>query len=137
MRFWRIVAGHRETPEDEEVKSMLLGDWLRNNYVAIGHRRTHPLYREFIAIKKNDKVVVTTDGYIWALGTVTNDELIPMRRTAHLYPHKKEVIWNKVMKLSYASFPSPLRNKLGYQKAINELRPDDWTTLLLYIHLNL
>jgi len=41
MQYWKIVAGHRGKDPDE-VKSVILGDWLRKNYVSIGWKKTHP-----------------------------------------------------------------------------------------------
>jgi len=46
LRYWKIVSGHKEKTPDE-VKSVMLGDWLRNNYISIGWGAEYPQHRVF------------------------------------------------------------------------------------------
>src|SRR6266568_8613029 len=71
---WRIVAAHPVPRSEIQYKSLHLGDWLRRNYISIGFDRkpqdpSMVRFRE--KMKKGDRIVVTTDGYIWAFGEIT------------------------------------------------------------------
>ena len=133
MKYWRIVAGHMRKNESDSVKSMMLGDWLRRGYVAIGHGRTHPLTKKFYRMRENDKVVVTTNGFVWALGTIVGNVKHPKPTWYQRYPFTRKVIWSKVTRVSYKSLPETLRNKLGYRPAMVELDPPDWETLRMSV----
>ena len=133
LRYWKIVAGHKEKTPDE-VKSVMLGDWLRNNYIAIGwgeENSQHRVFRDDMNI--GDKVVVVTDGLIWALGEITGDfESLTLPKESALYEHRRNVFWYKITKLSYRNIPKALKNKLSGSRAINELNCDQWESLIIY-----
>lgn len=135
MNYWRIVAGHPEPGQPDDVKSVQLGDWFRKNYVAIGHKRSHPLHQTFkYEVMNGDQIVVTTDRHVWAIGTIVSDEVrkrVP--NGSYLYPYRREVAWSRLMKVPHSRFPGPLRRKLGIQQAISPLSAEDWTTLLSFI----
>jgi len=135
LKYWRIVAGHPERGQPDDVKSVQLGDWLRKDYIAIGHRKSHQLHKTFRDDAEiGDQVVVTTDRHIWALGTIAGNEIekdIP--KGSYLYSYRRDVVWSKLMKVPHTRFPDALRRKLGIQQTISELTPDDWATLLLFV----
>jgi hypothetical protein len=131
MQYWKIVAGHKEKDPDE-IKSVILGDWLRHNYVAIGYDETTPQGKAFKDdIHLGDRIVVVTNGFVWGLGIIESEmKSVPLARDSHLYPYQRKVTWNKVTKVAYKNFPKSLYNKLKTTKALVRLRPDDWETLL-------
>ena len=133
MRYWKIVAGHRERTPDE-IKSVMLGDWLRNNYIAIGWGEDNPQHRVFKDdMKIGDRVVVVTDGFIWALGEITgNFESVTLPEGSALYEYRKNVFWYKITKLSYKNLPKTLKNKLSGSRTINELSSNQWESLIIY-----
>lgn len=133
MRFWRIVAGHRERDPDE-VKSVVLGDWLRHNYISIGWTEPDPQFRVFRNMRVNDKVIAYTDGHVWAIGTITGEVTTKrLREDSLLYEHARAVKWDKITKISYRKFPKPLKNKLRARRAVNELPPHEWGTFVSYL----
>jgi hypothetical protein len=134
LQYWKIVAGHREKDPDE-TKSLVLGDWLRHNYIAIGWEKDTPQGKTFIRdMQAGDQVVVVTDGYVWALGTI-EDEMknVNLTRNSHLYSNQRKVTWSKITKVEYRGFPKFLYNKLKLSKALNKLNREDWETLLTCI----
>lgn len=134
LQYWKIVAGHKERDPDE-TKSLLLGDWLRHNYVAIGWERNSPQGKDFMRkMEIGDQVVVVTDGYVWALGTI-EDEMneVDLSKNSHLYPNQRRVTWSRIAKAEYKSFPRFLYNKLKHPKALSRLNHEDWETLLTCI----
>lgn len=134
MRYWKIVAGHRERREQapDDIKSILLGDWLRKNYIAIGWGEDNPQHRVFRdEMKIGNKVVVVTDGFIWAIGAITGEfEKSKLPQGSRLYEFQREVVWYKITKLSYSNFERPLKNKLGANHTINELSSDQWESIV-------
>jgi len=126
LRFWRIVAGHRG------AKSMILGDWLRNNYISIGWEDPdQPSRRRFDEMQIGDRIVVVTDGCIFAIGQILSD--LYEKEEPGLYPYRRDVMWYKVTKIKYDEFPEVLRNKLSHRHALLELRKDEWETLVLLV----
>jgi hypothetical protein len=85
-------------------------------------------------MQASDQVVVVTDGYVWALGTI-EDEMknVDLTRNSHLYPNQRKVTWSKITKVEYKGFPRFLYNKLKLPKALNLLNREDWETLLTCI----
>ena len=136
-KFWKIVAGHKEARENapDDIKSILLGDWLRYNYVAIGWGADNPQHRVFKEdMHEGDGVVVVTDGFIWAIGSITGEfKEKKLPEGSQLYPFQKGVVWYKVTKLSYDNFEKPLKNKLGANRTINELTADQWESIAIRI----
>ena len=135
MKHWRIVAGHWDPNDTDETKSVMLGDWIRHNYVSIGYPKKHVQYKTFEEkVQINDKIVVTTSGHVWALGTVTSDLYHKeVSAKSYLYPHRRDVIWSTVTKVPFKGFPKTLKNKLGLLRGINPLTPEDWETLLMFV----
>jgi len=133
MGYWKIVAGHKERTPDE-VKSVMLGDWLRHNYIAIGWGKDNPQHRVFRdKVKIGDKVVVVTDGFIWALGEITGTfKAVPLPEKSNLYEFRKDVVWLKVTKLSCKQLPKSIKNKLTLKRAINKLNPSEWESIAVY-----
>ncbi|MGP8057908.1 MAG: hypothetical protein ACLP9K_09945 [Nitrososphaerales archaeon] len=135
MNHWRIVSGHWNPKDTDETKSVILGDWLRHNYVSIGYGKKDVQYLTFKdKVKVDDKIVVTTDGYVWALGTVVSEIYDKeVSSNSYLYEHRRDVVWSTVTKVRFTAFPKSLRNKLGLLRGINFLKPEDWETLLMFV----
>lgn len=126
MRFWRIVAGH------PEAKSIILGDWLRKDYISIGwDDPNQPSRRRFDEMEIGDRVVVTTDGCIFAIGEIISD--LYEKEELNLYSYRRDVIWYKVTKIKYDKFTDSLRNKLSNPHTVLELSKDEWETLVLHL----
>lgn len=124
MRFWRIVAGH------PEAKSIILGDWLRKDYVSIGWEDpTQVSRRRFNEMQIGDRVVVVTDGCIFAIGEIRGD--LYEKDEPDVYPYRKDVTWYKVTRAKYDVFPEALRNKLSNPHTVLELTPEEWQTLIM------
>jgi hypothetical protein len=123
LQYWKIVAGHREKDPDE-TKSVILGDWLRHNYVAIGWKKNTSQGKTFIRdMQIGDQVVVVTNGYVWALGTIEDEaKNVDSTKNSHLYPNQRQVTWSKITKMEYRNFPKFLYNKLKHPKALKLLK---------------
>ena len=128
------MAGHREK-DPVETKSVILGDWLRHNYIAIGWEKNTSQGKTFIReMQAGDQVVVVTDGCVWALGTIEDEvRKVDLTRNSHLYPNQRRVTWSRITKVEYRYFPKFLYNKLKLPKALNKLNREDWETLLTCI----
>jgi len=128
LQFWKIVAGWRD------YKSVVLGGWLRHNYVSIGFKGNTPQGKAFKEeMQKGDKIVVVSGGFVWALGVVESDMKIAGKGShpySDPYPYRRKVTWTKVCKVVYKDFPISLYNKLKSPKALVKLGPEDWQTLL-------
>ena len=72
-----------------------------------------------------------TDKHIWAIGEITGN-LYP-KDEAELYRYRRNVIWYKVIRLSYDSFPDSLKNKLRNPHTIMPLEKNDWETIIASI----
>src|SRR2546425_575177 len=135
QNVWRIVSGDPVPRSEVQSKSLHLGDWLRRNYVSLGFdkkNRQNPSMNRFRdEMKEGDRVVVTTDGFLWALGEITG----PMyeKDEPELYSNRRDVLWYKVTKKEVRSFPRALKNKLSQQHTVVPLEERDWTTLLAYL----
>ena len=107
----------------------------RKNYVAIGWSEGNPQHKVFRdEMKVDDRVVVVTDGFIWAIGAITGEfERAKLPEGSRLYEFQKEVVWYKVAKLSYSNFEKSLRNKLGANRTINELNSEQWESIVARI----
>ena len=135
MNYWRIVAGHpREPSEEIAAKSIHLGDWLRRNYISIGFENV-PTEQPQISRKRfyeemqiGDKVAVTTDGYLWALGEIASE--VYDKQEPDLYNHRRDVVWYKITKANVRSFPQSLANKLSNPNTVMPLDNNDWDTLV-------
>ena len=134
MQYWKIVAGHSGKVPDE-VKSLILGDWLRRDYVSIGIDPEESQGRTFREeIKVDDKIVVVSSGYVWALGTIEGEAReVNLPSGSNLYSCQRKVTWSRVVKVAYRQFPSYLYNKLKLRKTLNKLDFEDWETLLTCI----
>lgn len=135
LNHWRIVAGHKERDQPDDVKSVQLGDWLRKNYIATGHGKGHFLHKVFSEkMRIGDQVVVTTDAHLWAIGIVTSDVYRKkVSSDSYLYEFRRDVVWGKLMKIPHSRFPDSLRRKLGIEQALSSLTDDDWATLLIFV----
>jgi hypothetical protein len=131
MQYWKIVAGHREKDPDE-TKSVILGDWLRHDYIAIGWEETTPqgkMFKNEMCI--GDRVVVVSDGFVWALGVIESDMKVALlEKDSHLYPYQRRVTWTKVTKRAYNNFPKRLYNILKTPKALVKLKAEGWENLI-------
>ena len=129
MKFWRIVAGN------PEIKSLILGEWLRLNYISVGYERLHDADRSqrqlFTNMEKGDKVVVVTDGCIWAVGEIAGKPYEKDEPPA--YKNRKNVVWYKITRVRYDGLPEKLQNKLTNQPSIRRLSNDEWQTIVLHI----
>ena len=136
-QYWKIVAGHWELREHatDDIKSISLDDWHRRNHVAIGSGAGNPQHRVFKEkMSVGDGVVVVTDGFIWAIGSISGEfKEKKLPEGSQLYPFQREVVWYKVAKLSYENFEKSLKNKLGANRAINELSADQWESITICI----
>jgi hypothetical protein len=132
-RYWRIIAGHPKRKDDRiEPKSIILGDWLRNDYVSIGWEDPQQVSRRrFDEMKIGDKVVAITDKHIWAIGEIAGD--LYEKEVEELYPYRRNVIWYKITRLSYENFPVSLKNKLRSPHSVMELDKNDWETILAHL----
>ena len=130
MQYWKIVAGHRGKDPDE-VKSVILGDWLRKNYVSIGWEEDTPqgkAFREEMSV--GDRVVVVSDGFVWALGIIEGGaKNVALDEDSLLYSCQRKVTWLKVTKTAYKFFSKRLYNKLKTPKALVRLQAEDWEVL--------
>jgi len=133
--FWRIVAGHPLPKSEVQAKSLHLGDWLRRGYVSIGFdardQRNPSMKRFRDEMKTRDKLVVTTDGYLWAVGEVVG----PMytKSEPRLYPNRRDVVWYKVTRKQVRSFAPSLRNKLSQPHTVIPLEMEDWHSIVASI----
>ena len=130
-RYWRIVAGHpREPSEEIEAKSIHLGDWLRRDYVSLGFedRQQISMKRFYDEMKIGDKVAVTTDGYLWAIGEIASE--VYDKEETGLYRHRRNAVWYRVTRAEVKSFPESLRNKLANPHTVMPLDSNDWNTLV-------
>jgi len=67
MRFWRIVAGH------DVAKSIILGDWLRKDYVSLEFGPEDKMTKKLEGMEIGDKVVVVSEGHVYAVGEIAGD----------------------------------------------------------------
>jgi hypothetical protein len=132
-RYWRIVAGHPKQRDDRiQPKSIILGDWLRRDYISIGFEDPRQVSRKrFNEMEVGDKVVVVTDKHIWAVGEIAED--VYEKEEEELYRYRRNVVWYKITRLSYDNFPVSLKNKLRNPHTIMELNKDEWETILAYL----
>ena len=130
--YWRIVAGDPVPRSKVQSKSLHLGDWLRRNYVSVGfglRNRTNPSIKRFRdEMQPGDKVAVTTDGYLWAIGEIIGS--IYEKDEPELYGNRRNVMWYKVTRFPIKTFPSSLRNKLSQQHTVVPLEGEDWSTII-------
>ena len=131
--YWRIVAGHPKRRDERiEPKSIILGDWLRHDYVSIGWEDPRQISRRrFDEMQIGDKVVAVTDKHIWAMGEINGD--LYEEEDEELYRYRKNVIWYKITRLGYDNFPVSLKNKLRSPHAVMELDRNEWETILAYL----
>lgn len=138
MNYWRIVAGHpREPSEEIDSESIHLGDWLRRSYISIGNENV-PAEQAQISRKRfyeemqiGDKVAVTTDGYLWALGEITSE--VYDKQEKYLYDHRRDVVWYNITKENFKSYPQSLESKLSNPNTLMPLDSNDWDTLVAYL----
>lgn len=92
IHYWRIVSGHRKEKDDRlEPKSIILGDWLRNDYISIGFEDPQQVSRKrFNDMKIGDKIVVITDKHIWAVGEIIGN--LYEKDEEELYSYRRNVI---------------------------------------------
>jgi predicted Mrr-cat superfamily restriction endonuclease len=134
MRYWKIVAGHTDSTTADEVKSVVLGDWLRHGRISIGWREGTPQFRQFRDMRAGDKVIAYTDRHVWAIGTVQSEVFTPpLPSDSVLYSNMRDVEWDKITKIRYNKFPKPLQNKLRATRTINELTPQEWEIFVTYL----
>lgn len=79
-------------------------------------------------MKVGDKIVVTTDGYVWAIGEITGE--MQTKEEPRLYNFRRKVIWYKITRKDVKSFPPRLRNKLSNPQTVMPLDESDWSTML-------
>jgi hypothetical protein len=133
IRYWRIVAGHPKRRDERiEPKSIILGDWLRNDYVSIGWEDPKQVSRRrFDEMKIGDKVVAITDKHIWAIGEIAGD--VYEKEDEELYSYRRNVVWYKITRLGYDIFPVSLKNKIRNPHTVMELDKNEWDTILAYL----
>jgi hypothetical protein len=134
MKYWRIIAGH------EEIRSQLLGDWLREEYISIwSDRITKSDYdagsrRIRDEMEFGDKVVVVADGCVWAIGEIIGPFKQEKSKTK-LYPNYRDVRWSKVCKREYRNFPKSIRSRLRARRPpLTELNSREWETLITCLY---
>jgi len=77
-----------------------------------------------------DRVVVVSDGFVWALGIIEGDaKNVALDEDSLLYPCQRKVTWLKVTKTAYKFFSKGLYNKLKTPKALVRLQTEDWEAL--------
>lgn len=158
IRIWRIVPG-----EAKSYRSTILGKFLREEYIAVGINEAGDLTdlsedeirkkfgAEFLVtirhkIKKGDIVVLSGDGFIWAIGIVKGDYRYDNKDpnpeeddilSEHYWSfyHRRDVEWRRVMKMPFRILPENVRNKLGLPPAIVELTGDEWLDLASTLNL--
>jgi hypothetical protein len=132
-QYWRIIAGHPKTRENRVApKSIILGDWLRWDYVSVGFDDPKQVSRKrFDDMNIGDKIVAVTDKHIWAIGEITGG--VYSKDEEELYTHRRNVVWYRVTRLDYDAFPDSLRNKLRNPHTVMPLDENDWETILACI----
>ena len=111
---------------------MILGDWLRHDYISVGFEDPEQISRKrFDEMRIGDKVVVVTDKYIWAIGEIKGK--LYEKDEPELYSYRRDVVWYKVTRLGYENFPASLKNKLSRPHTVVPLERDDWQVIQTYL----
>jgi predicted Mrr-cat superfamily restriction endonuclease len=135
MKIWRIISGDPVPRREVQSKSLHLGDWLRRSYVSVGFDtkdKKNPSMRRFRdEMQEGDRVVITTDGYLWALGEIVGP--LYEKDEPELYPNRRGVMWYRVTRKDVKSFPASLRNKLSQPHTVVPLEERDWVTILSFL----
>ena len=124
MKYWRLVAG------DKYGRSIILGDWIRKEYIAVGFEDPNHITRKrFSSMEEGDKVVIVAEGYVYAVGELIGDEY--EKAEPDLYLHRRDTEWYMVTRTPYTRFPTRLKNKLQNPHTLLELSEDEWETLMM------
>jgi hypothetical protein len=123
VKYWRLIVKHRnQTPEKFEHKSLILGDWLRHNYISIGDDIEHISRERFDKMQEGDKIAVVSDEYIWAIGYRIEN--------VHLHSVRRNVIWDKITRLKQDDFHNSLKAELKKPDTIVSLNEAEWNKIL-------
>ena len=130
MKYWRITAG---TPKQEdqrfESESLILGDWLRHDYISIGIEDPRQISRKrFDEMKAGDKIAVVTDEYLWGIGEIKG--FIYRKESEALHSVRRNVVWQRIMRLRCDTFPESVKNKLKHPLTVVPLSESDWNIIL-------
>lgn len=130
VKYWRITAGHPEREDHRfEPESLILGDWLRHDYISIGMEDPKQISRKrFDEMKNGDKIAVITDEYLWSIGEIKG--FIYRRENENLHSVRRNVIWQRIMRLRYDTFPESVKNKLRTPLTVVPLSDSDWNIIL-------
>ena len=90
-------------------------------------------------MKKGDTVVVSGDGFVYAIGKVTGpyykeQEPVSMPDDAwkfgfYSYHHRRKVRWLMITKTPFSSLPRKVATKLGTPPTLVKLSMDEWLAL--------
>jgi hypothetical protein len=132
-KYWRIVAGQKKQTDDKfEPESLILGDWLRHDYISIGFEDPKQISRKrFDEMQDGDKIAVITDEYLWAIGEIKG--FVYRKESENLHNVRRNVIWHKIVRLEYDTFPNSLKDKLRKPHTVVPLDKNDWHTILAHI----
>jgi len=132
-KYWRIVAGHPKESDDKfEPNSLILGDWLRYDYISIGFEDPKQISRRrFDEMQEGDKISVITDKYLWAIGEIVG--FVYRMESENLHPVRRKVIWHKITRVKHDSFPDSLKDKLRNPHTVVPLDENDWNAILEHV----
>jgi len=130
VKYWRVVAEHPSQKDDKfENKSLILGDWLRHDYISIGVEDPEQISRKrFNEMQEGDKIAVSTDEYLWAIGEIKG--FVYRKESEVLHCVRRNVIWHKIIRLKHDSFPASLETKLTSPHMVVPLDENDWNKIL-------
>jgi hypothetical protein len=130
VKYWRITTGDPKRENDNsESGSLILGDWLRHDYISIALEDPRQTSRKrFDEMKDGDKVAVTTDEYLWSIGEIKG--FVYRRESENLHSVRRNVIWQRITRLKYDTFPESVRNKFSTPLTVVPLSESDWNTIL-------
>jgi hypothetical protein len=130
LKYWRITAEDPERKDQRfESESLILGDWLRHDYISIGIEDQRQISRKrFDEMKDGDKIAVITDEYLWSIGEIKG--FIYRRESENLHSVRRNVVWQRIMRLRYDTFPESVKNKLKTSITVVPLSESDWNLIL-------
>ncbi len=129
VKYWRLLVENRnQTDQKFEHKSLILGDWLRHNYISIGDDIEQFSRERFDEMQQGDKIAVVSDEYIWAIGEIIG--FVYRIENEHLHSVRRNVIWDKIRRLKQDDFPNSLKAELKKPDTVVSLNEDEWNKIL-------
>jgi hypothetical protein len=130
VKYWRITIGDQKQEEHRfESESLILGDWLRHSYISMGTEDTKQISRKrFDEMKDGDRIAVIVDEFLWGVGEIKG--FIYRREIESLHTVRRNVIWQRIMRRRYDTFPKSVQNKLKIPHTVVPLTESDWNIIL-------